>query len=77
VSPLRFILVGLLFVAMTAYPLKRGLHTGVIHLRGPHGRVERRKNPIRYWTAIAVTALVLVLGIGMTLWGFVGAIGLR
>jgi hypothetical protein len=76
VSPLRFILVGLLLVAMTAYPLWSGLQTRTVHLRG-RGRVERRRHPAMYWSSIAVTATVLALGIAMAVWGLIGAAGWR
>jgi hypothetical protein len=76
VSPLRFILGGLLLVAMTAYPLWRGLRTKAVHLRG-RGRVERRKHPLQYWSSITLTAIVCAGGVAMTVWGLIGAAGWR
>jgi hypothetical protein len=75
VSPWRWIAVGLLLVVMTGISLRGGLRTGTVHLRGPHGRVERRKSPFRYWASIAVTAAVFAGGVAMIAFGVIRAAG--
>jgi hypothetical protein len=75
-SPLRSILVGLLFVLMTAFALRTGLRTGIVHLRG-RGRVERRKHPVMYWSSITATAIICAGGVAMIVWGLIGGAGWR
>jgi hypothetical protein len=72
-TPIRWILLGALFVIITAFPLRSSLRSGVVHLKGPHGRVEWRKQPLLYWSNIYVTTAVLLIGIGMIVWGIISA----
>jgi len=73
VTSVRWKLAGALFVIITAFPPRSSLRSGVVYLRGPHGRMEPRKRPISYWSSICVTAAVLLIGIGMIVWGIISA----
>jgi len=56
---------GSLLGLLTGPSWTTSLKRGVLHLRGPAGRIDRRHQPVAYWTSILVTAAVLLTGLGM------------
>jgi hypothetical protein len=65
----RFIIAGA-FLALISIPaLVTGVRKGRVHLRGPYGRMDRRRQPVRFWSSIAVTGLAAISGLAMLTWG--------
>lgn len=73
-TPLRLIIVGTFIVAVTGFPLRQALRSGVVRLKGPHGRTPRRERPARYWVSIIVMAGFLMAGLALTGIGIAGAV---
>jgi len=49
--------------------LVQGLRKGLLHQRGPHGRIDRRRQPLQFWSGIAASGLVALFGVAMLIWG--------
>jgi hypothetical protein len=60
----RFIIAGALLALISIPALVTGLRKGRVHLRGPYGRMDRRRQPIRFWSSVAVTGLAANIRIG-------------
>jgi hypothetical protein len=65
----RFIIAGALLALISIPALVTGLRKGRVHLRGPYGRMDRRRQPVRFWSSIAVTGLAAISGLAMLTWG--------
>ena len=44
----RFIVAGVLLALVSIPALVTGLRKGRVHLRGPYGRMDRRRQPLRF-----------------------------
>jgi hypothetical protein len=42
---------------------------GQVYLRGPHGRIDRQRQPVRFWSSVAAGGLIALLGLAMLTWG--------
>jgi hypothetical protein len=45
--------------------LVQALRTGRLYRRGPHGRVDRHRQPVSFWSSIAATGLLGLFGLTM------------
>jgi hypothetical protein len=54
------------FLTLLSLPvLVQGVRKGRLHQRGPHGRIDRRRQPVRFWSSIAATGLLAFVGLTM------------
>jgi len=65
----RFIIAGALLALLSISALVNGVRKGRVYLRGPHGRVDRRRQPIRFWTSIIASGVAALIGLAMIAWG--------
>ena len=65
----RFIIAGALLALLSISALVNGVRKGRVYLRGPHGRVDRRRQPIRFWTSIIASGVAAFIGLAMIAWG--------
>jgi hypothetical protein len=65
----RFIIAGALLALLSTSALVNGVRKGRVYLRGPHGRVDRRRQPIRFWTSNIASGVAALVGLGMIAWG--------
>jgi hypothetical protein len=65
----RFIASGFLLMLLGILVLVRGLRKGLLYQRGPHGRIDLRRQPLQFWSGIAVSGLVALFGLAMLIWG--------
>ena len=70
-SATRLIIGGILLILLTAPSIVTSVRRGHFTLRGPHGRVDRRRQPIQFWLSIAVRVLFTTAGVLMLLRGLV------
>jgi hypothetical protein len=65
----RLAVTGIVVVVATVPVLAQALHTGRLHLRGRHGRIERRRQPFQFWWSFAVGAMFTLLGAVLIVYG--------
>jgi hypothetical protein len=65
----RFIIAGAVVVLLSGLIIVTGVRKGRVHLRGPYGRVDRRHQPVLFWSSIAVSGLAALSGFAMITWG--------
>ena len=66
-SATRLIIGGILLILLTAPSIVTSLRRGHFTLRGPHGRVDQRRQPIQFWLSIVVRVLFTTAGVLMLL----------
>jgi hypothetical protein len=49
--------------------LVQALREGKLYRRGPRGRIERRRQPIAYWSSIAIGTGLALLGAALIGYG--------
>jgi hypothetical protein len=65
----RFIIAGVVLILASLPALVTGLRKERVHLRGPYGRMDLRRQPVKFWSSIAVTGLAAISGLAMLTWG--------
>ena len=65
----RVIATGIFLMVLVFPVLLQGLREGRLYQRGPHGRIDRLRQPVRFWLSIAGTGLVSLFGLAMLVWG--------
>jgi hypothetical protein len=68
-TPDRTIIAGILLTLPNIWLLTRALRKGQFYQRGPHARVDRRRQPVHFWLGIAATGLGAFFGLAMLAWG--------
>ena len=67
--PNRFIIAGAIVALLGSLVIVTGVRKGRVHLRGPYGRLDRRHQPVLFWSSIAVSGLAALSGLAMITWG--------
>jgi len=65
----RLVVTGIVALVFTVPVLVQALRDGNLKLRGPHGRVERRGQPIAYWSSFAIGAAFALLMAALIVYG--------
>jgi hypothetical protein len=61
----RLVGTGAFLMLLSLPVLVQGLRKGRLYQRGPHGRIDRRRQPVRFWSGIAATGLLALFGLTM------------
>jgi hypothetical protein len=77
VSPTRLIIGGVFLILLTAPSIVTSLRQGHFTLRGPGGRVDRRRQPVTFWTSIVVRVVFTSVGVLMVVLGLVRSFARR
>jgi hypothetical protein len=70
-TAVRLVATGAFLMLLGIPVLVQGLRKERLHQRGPHGRIERRRQPVRFWSSIAASGLVAFFGLIMLAWALV------
>ena len=70
-SAIRAVIIGLALFALTGPAVVRRIRRGRFYQRGPHGLVERRKEPVRFWTGVVAVTILAGVGLALCLWGVI------
>jgi hypothetical protein len=65
----RLVVTGILVVVFMVPVLVQALREGKLYRRGPHGRIERRRQPIAYWSSMAIGTGFALLGAALIGYG--------
>jgi hypothetical protein len=68
-TPNRFIIAGALLALLSISATVNRVRRGRVYLRGPHGRIDRKREPVRFWSNVAAGGLIALLGLAMLTWG--------
>ena len=67
----RLIAAGILLVLLTLPVMIRALRQGRLNRRGPHGRIDRRRQPFAFWSSICAAAMLALLGATLVAYGLI------
>ena len=70
----RLAVTGLLLILLGLPILLRGLRTGRLLQRGPHHRIDRHRQPVRFWSTIALCGAASLFGFVMLAAGLMRAL---
>jgi hypothetical protein len=65
----RLTTAGMVLVLLSLPVMVQALRKGRLHRRGPHGRIERRRQPFQFWSSIAASATITLLGAALVTYG--------
>jgi hypothetical protein len=65
----RLVVTGVLVVVFMVPVLVQALRKGNLKRRGPHGLIYRRRQPIAYWSSMAVGTAFALLGAVLIVYG--------
>lgn len=68
-TPNRFIIAGALLALLSISATVNRVRRGRVYLRGPHGRIDRKRQPVRFWSSVAAGAMIALVGLAMFTWG--------
>jgi hypothetical protein len=68
-TPNRFIIAGALLALLSISATVNRVRRGRIYQRGRHGRIDRKQQPVRFWSSVAAGAILALLGLAMFICG--------
>jgi hypothetical protein len=68
-TPNRLIIAGALLALLSISATVNRVRRGRIYQRGLHGRIDRKRQPVRFWSTVAAGGVIALLGLAMLTWG--------
>jgi hypothetical protein len=65
----RLVVTGIVVVLFTVPVLVQALRRGRLYRRGPHGRIDQRRQPFQFWWSFTVGAMFALLGAALIVHG--------